>query len=158
MPLFSEQIQDLSPAVQRRLYTQFQRAVKRGELPALKLLSRFELIGSKGQSRAVFDYAYATSMAPQLATWLAERQESSTRGGITADQARQMSDEELTALIAQQQSPKRPRKARKPRNPKDQKGMRASSVSEDFESARKSSGDTRQGTLLDSPAQIEKDG
>lgn len=157
MPLFSEQIQDLSPAVQRRLYTQFQRAVKRGELPALKLLSRFELIGSKGQSRAVFDYAYATSMAPQLATWLAERQESSTRGGITADQARQMSDEELNALIAQQQSPKRPRKARKPRGTKDQKGTRASPGSEDSESTREGPGETQQGQLLDASAQVEKD-
>lgn len=105
MPLFSEEIRSKTPDAQRRLYTLFQRAVKTGELPALKLLTRFDLTGSKGQGRQVFDYAYTTATAEQVRAWLEKHGKTPTPQGVTAEDVHDMTDEQLTALIKAQRKP-----------------------------------------------------
>lgn len=105
MPLFSEEIQGKTPDGQRRLYTLFQRAVKAGELPALKLLTRFDLTGSKGQGRQVFDYAYTTATAEQVRGWMEKHEKPPAPQGVTAEDVQGMTDEQLTALIKAQRKP-----------------------------------------------------
>jgi len=105
MPLFSNEIHGETPDIQRRLYTLFQRAVKVGELPALKLLTRFDLKGSKGQMRRVFDYAYTTTTAEQVKAWMEKNSKVPTSRGTTADDVQIMTDEQLTALIKAQRRP-----------------------------------------------------
>jgi len=119
MPLFSEDLAGKSEATRRRLYTQFQRAVKAGELPALKLLDKFNLTGSKGQAREVHDYAYPQNAAGQVMKWLEHQQGLDRPQAVTAKDIQGMTDEELTALIQAQRKPKKqaPRKPTK-RRPK----------------------------------------
>lgn len=105
MPLFSDEIQSKAPNAQRRLYTLFQRAVKTGEIPALKLLTRFDLTGSKGQGRKVFDYAYTATTAEQIRAWIKKNENTPTPQGVTAEDAQGMTDEQLTALIKAQRKP-----------------------------------------------------
>ncbi|WP_027460665.1 hypothetical protein [Deinococcus murrayi] len=105
MPLFSEEIQGKTPDAQRRLYTLFQRAVKAGEVPALKLLTRFDLTGSKGQGRQVFEYAYTTATAEQVRAWIAKHEKTPAPQGVTAEDVQGMTDEQLTALIKAQRKP-----------------------------------------------------
>lgn len=105
MPLFSDEIAGQAPHAQRRLYTLFQRAVKAGEIPALRLLTRFALTGSRGQSRQVFDYAYTTAAATQVRAWIDQHQQVNLQRGVTAEQARAMTDEQLAALIKAQRKP-----------------------------------------------------
>lgn len=113
MRTFSEDISKKSPETQRRLYTLFQRSVKSGEVPALKLLSRFKLIGSKGQSREVFDYAYTESTVSEVADWIKRHEKPATQKGHTAHDLQDMTDDDLAALIQQQNRPKKPRRKRK---------------------------------------------
>lgn len=113
MPLFSEEIKAKTPDTQRRLYTLFQRAVKVGEIPALKLLTRFDLIGSKGQGRQVFDYAYTTTTAEQIKAWSAKYEKHPTSQGITAEDVQGMSDEQLTALIKAKSKPLKRRSSKR---------------------------------------------
>ena len=105
MPFFSEEVQGKTPDAQRRLYTLFQRAVKAGEVPALKLLTRFDLTGSKGQGRQVFDYAYTTATAEQVKVWMEKHEKTPTPQGVTAEDVQGMTDEQLTALIKAQRKP-----------------------------------------------------
>lgn len=105
MPLFSEEIRSKTPDTQRRLYTLFQRAVKAGEVPALKLLTRFDLTGSKGQARQVFEYAYTTATAEQVRAWIAKHEKIPAPQGVTAKDVQGMTDEQLTALIKAQGKP-----------------------------------------------------
>lgn len=113
MRTFSEDLKGKEPAAKRRLFTLFQRAVKAGQFPALKLLTRFEVQGVKGP-RQVQDYAYTDETAAQVAEWI--RQHEKTRGpqGFKAEDLQGMSDAELTNLIHQQSKPIRKR-TRKPK-------------------------------------------
>lgn len=113
MPLFSEEIQSKSPDTQRRLYTLFQRAVNAGDLPALKLLTRFGITGSKGQERQVFDYAYTTSTAAQIREWLQLHEAKPNPKGVTVEDVKIMSDAQLAALIKAQRKPLKKRAARR---------------------------------------------
>lgn len=129
MPLISQLLKEKPAAAQRRLYTLFQQATKAGELPALKLLSRFELQGAKGQTRSVFDYAFTHSSQQQISEWLSQNEIQKVQRGLTAEQVQQMSDEELSALIQQQNKPNRKRRTKKEKatpvtsNPSDQHGQ-----------------------------------
>ena len=70
MPLLSELLKEIPAPADRKLYAAFQRATKAGELPALKLLDRFELQGAQGQTRRAFDYAYPESARVQVTEWM----------------------------------------------------------------------------------------
>jgi len=116
MPLLSEALTGKEEAIRRRLYTLFTRATKRGDFPALKLLTSFEIEGSKGQKRRVADYAYTRDTAALVETWINEQIATPVgRRGATAEQVAEMTDEELAAMImaSQQKRPVKPKKTRK---------------------------------------------
>lgn len=119
MLTFSTQIKEQSPQAQRRLYTLFQREVKAGRVPALKLLTKFEIQGTKGQARQVQDYAFTDEIGQQVRQWLREQEQLKQPSGYTVEQLQAMSDDDLSALIQQQQQPKKKRKARAKKNPKE---------------------------------------
>lgn len=119
MLTFSKQIEEQSPQAQRRLYTLFQREVKAGRIPALKLLTKFEIQGTKGQARQVQDYAFTDETGQQVGQWLREQKQSRQTSGYTVEQLQTVSDQELSALIEQQRQPKKKRKARAKKNPKE---------------------------------------
>lgn len=120
MRTFSEEVRGKEAATQRRLYTLFQREVKAGRIPALKLLTLFDLVGSKGQARHVQDYAYTDETAGQVVKWLEQQEKTKGPRGVTAEDLQGMTDAELTTLIHQQNRPTKKRSARKPK-----KGERA---------------------------------
>lgn len=111
MLIFSEQVKDKAPDTQRRLYALFQRAVKQGEIPALKLLTRFEIQGFKGQPRQVQDYAYTDETAQQVSGWI-EQQQPEKANGFTVEQVQGLTDTELNAAIQQQTKGGKKRKPR----------------------------------------------
>lgn len=114
MPLLSHTLGQQPADQQRKMYAAWQQATKRGDVPALKLLTRFNLMGAKGQPRTVFDYAYTEQHAPQVAAWFAEQQVTPrVSGGITAEQAAGMTDEQLMALIQQAKTTKKRTNKRK---------------------------------------------
>ena len=118
MKTFSEDIQDKAAHERRRLYSLFQRAVKNGSFPALKLLTRFEITGSKGQARQVHDYAYTEATALQVADWMLRQEQERPTNGFSREDLQGISDEDLTALIQKQtrvvkaSKPRRKRKAK----------------------------------------------
>ena len=116
MPLLSETLQDQSEPERRRLYSLFARATKQGDVPALKLLTRFELTSTKGQPREVADYAYPSTANAQVEQWLTEQTTSAeNKKGVTAEQVQAMSDDELSAAIKATQTKRRATKPRKPK-------------------------------------------
>ena len=116
MPLLSEVLQGQTEAERRRLYSLFARATKQGQLTALKLLTRFELTNTKGQPRAVADYAYPSTASTQVEQWLTEQTTSAeNKKGVTAEQAQAMSDDELSAAIKASRTKRRTTKTRKPK-------------------------------------------
>lgn len=119
MLTFSTQIKEQSPQAQRRLYTLFQREVKAGRIPALKLLTKFEIQNTKGQPRQVQDYAFTDETGQQVSQWLKEQQQPKQTGGYTFEQLQTISDQELSRLIEQQRQPKKKRKAKAKKNPKE---------------------------------------
>jgi len=110
MLIFSEQMKGKTSEVQRRLYSLFQRAVKQGDIPALKLLTRFEIEGSKGQPRQVQDYAYTDETAKQVSDWIEQQEQPQKLNGFTVEQVQGLSDAELSAFIQQQVKGTRKRK------------------------------------------------
>lgn len=120
MQIFSKQVEGKTPDTQRRLYTLFQRAVKRGEVPALKLLTRFEIRGFKGQPRQVQDYAYTDDTAEQVSVWIDQQEMSQKMSGFTVDQVQGFTDAELSAFIQQQTSASGKRKVRSGKSTKKQ--------------------------------------
>ncbi|QLG13591.1 hypothetical protein HLB42_21880 (plasmid) [Deinococcus sp. D7000] len=112
MLTFSEHVRNKSPETQRRLYTLFQRAVKQGEIPALKLLTRFEIQGFKGQPRQVQNYAYTDGTAQQVSAWIERQEQAQTQNGFTVEQAQELTDAELNAAIQQQTKGSKKRKPR----------------------------------------------
>ncbi|MBB6018833.1 hypothetical protein ACFP9V_24010 [Deinococcus radiopugnans] len=110
MLTFSEHVRNKSPETQRRLYTLFQRAVKQGEIPALKLLTRFEIQGFKGQPRQVQNYAYTDGTAQQVSAWIERQEQTQKQNGFTVEQAQELTDAELNAAIQQQTKGSRKRK------------------------------------------------
>lgn len=114
MKTFSENIRGMEPAAQRRLYTLFQRAVKGGEFPALKLLTRFEVQGVKGP-RQVQDYALTDETAAQVSTWVEKHNQPRAAKGYRAEELQGMTDADLLSLIQQQNRPAKPRRKRKPK-------------------------------------------
>ena len=114
MKTFSESVRGLEPAAQRRLYTLFQRAVKGGEFPALKLLTRFEVQGVKGP-RQVRDYAYTDETAAQVSAWVEKHNQPRAVKGYRAEDVQGMTDADLLSLIQQQNKPVKPRRKRKPK-------------------------------------------
>ena len=119
MLTFSTQIKDQSPQAQRRLYTLFQREVKAGRIPALKLLTKFEIQNTKGQPRQVQDYAFTDDTGKQVGEWLKQQEQPKQTGGYTVEQLQSYSDQELSRLIEQQRQPKKKRKPRAKKNPKE---------------------------------------
>ncbi len=111
MLIFSEHVKDKAPDTQRRLYSLFQRAVKQGKIPALKLLTRFEIQGFKGQPRQVQDYAYTDDTAQQVSGWI-EQQQPEKSNGFTVEQVQGLTDTELSAFIQQQTKGSKKRKPR----------------------------------------------
>lgn len=111
--LFSEVIEGKPEEQRRRLYSLFTRAVKAGELPALKLLDKLTVTGVKGEPLSRADFIFPGSAEPQIRAWT-ERHEakSSTRQGLTRSEAERLTDQQLTALIAKQTAPKKTRKPR----------------------------------------------
>lgn len=118
MLTFSEQVKGKTPDTQRRLYTSFQRAVKQGEIPALKLLTNFEIQGAKGQPRQVQDYAYTDATAQQVTGWIEQQEQPGKGNGLTVEQAQGLTDAELTAAIQRQNKGSRKRKPRAEKTPK----------------------------------------
>ncbi len=112
MLTFSEQVRNKTPETQRRLYTLFQRAVKQGGIPALKLLTRFEIQGFKGQPRQVHNYAYTDDTAQQVSAWIEQQEQSQKQGGFTVEQVQELTDAELNAAIQQQTKGSKKRKPR----------------------------------------------
>jgi hypothetical protein len=112
MLTFSEHVKGRTPETQRRLYTLFQRAVKQGEIPALKLLTRFEIQGFKGQSRQVHDYAYTDDTGQQVAAWMEQQEQVQKPSGLTVEQVQQLTDAELSAVIRRQTKGSQKRKPR----------------------------------------------
>lgn len=111
MPLFSEEISEKSPAVRRHLYESFRDAVKTGQIEALRLLTKFRLPKVRGGEKEVFDYAYTTKTRMVVGSWIIANEKLPTKG-VTAEQVQDMSDEELQALIKQQNKAKKPSKKR----------------------------------------------
>lgn len=116
MLTFSEQIKEKSPDSQRRLYTLFQREVKAGRIPALKLLTRFELQNTKEQPRQVQDYAYTGQTGEQVQDWIATQERPHKENGFTVEQVQHLSDDDLSALIQQQRTKPKKRKAKATKN------------------------------------------
>lgn len=112
MLTFSEQIKGKSPEAQRRLYTLFQREVKAGRIPALKLLTHFELQNTKGQPRQVQDYAFTGQTGGQVQDWITTQERPRKENGFTVEQVQHLSDDDLNALIQQQRAKPKKRKAR----------------------------------------------
>lgn len=121
MPLFSEELKGKSEETRCRLYTQFQRAVKAGELPALKLLDKFSLTGSKGQARQVHEYAYPQSAAKQVTKWLEQQEGPANPQAVTAKDVQDMTDEQLTVLIKAQRKPAKQAPRKPAKRPQKQK-------------------------------------
>ena len=117
MQTFSKHIASQEPTTQRRLYTLFQREVKAGRIPALKLLTRFQIQNTEGQPRQVQDYAFTDEIAGQVMQWI-EGQTKPEAKGFTVEQIQTFSDADLMALIQQQ---RKPTKKRKPRADKGSK-------------------------------------
>lgn len=103
MLTFSKQIEDKSPQAQRRLYTLFQREVKAGRIPALKLLTKFEIQNTKGQARQVQDYAFTDETGQQVSQWLNGQEQAKQANGYSVEDIQALSDDDLGALIQQQQ-------------------------------------------------------
>lgn len=114
MQIFSENAKGKEPATQRRLYTLFQRAIKAGEFSALKLLTRFEIQGTKGP-RQVQDYAYTDETAVQVKKWMEQHERTKGPKGYRTEDVRALSDADLAALIQQQAKTPKPRRKRKPK-------------------------------------------
>lgn len=112
MLTFSEHVRNKSPETQRRLYVLFQRAVRQGEIPALKLLTRFEIQGFKGQPRQVQNYAYTDGTAQQVSAWIERQEQTQKQNGFTVEQAQALTDAELNAAIQQQTKGSKKRKPR----------------------------------------------
>lgn len=132
MLTFSKQIEGKSPQVQRRLYTLFQREVKAGRIPALKLLTKFEIQGTKGQPRQVQDFAFTDGTGEQVRQWLNEQEQPKQAKGYRVEDIQTLSDDDLGALIQQQQQPKKKRKARAKKIPKET-GQEATKTPENAE-------------------------
>jgi len=113
--LFSEAVRQHDTETQRRLYSLFTRAVKSGEIPALKLLDRMTVTGRNGQAREVQDFAIPESAEQQLDVWVNHHanKPTATRKGFTAQQVEAMTEEYLLKLIAQQNKPKAKRGAKR---------------------------------------------
>lgn len=79
-------------------------------MPALKLLTKFEIQGVKGQPRQVQDYAYTDKTAKQVLTWIDQQENPQNRNGLTVAQG--PTDTELTAAIQRQTKDSRKRKAK----------------------------------------------
>lgn len=118
MLTFSEHVRNKSPEIQRRLYRLFQRAVKQGEIPALKLLTQFEIQGFKGQPRQVQNYAYTDGTAQQVSAWIEQQEQAQKPSGFTVEQAQELTDTELSAVIQQQTKGGKKRKPRAAKTPK----------------------------------------
>ena len=118
MPLLSEALRGREEAERRRLYSLFTRATKQGQVPALKLLTRFEITGSKGQMRQVSDYAYPQVNSEQVAQWITQHTSHPQQKGVTSEQAQAMSDDDLMIAIKVAQTKRPPSKPRKPKTPK----------------------------------------
>ena len=116
--LFSDAIRNKDQDTQRRLHSLFSRAVKAGDVPALKLLDKFTVKGRNGEARQVQDYAIPESAAEQLVAWVEYHANKTpgTRRGYTADDVEAMTEEYMLELIQKQNKPK---KARKPRKAKE---------------------------------------
>lgn len=116
--LFSKAIEHHNTETQRRLHSLFTRAVKQGEVPALKLLDKMTVEGRNGEAREVQDYAIPESATEQLQVWVEHHANKPTgqRKGYTADDVEAMTEEYMLELIQRQNKPK---KARKPRKPKE---------------------------------------
>ncbi|WP_145999584.1 hypothetical protein [Deinococcus sp. UR1] len=122
MPLFSEAISSKTPTDQRRLYTLFQRAVKAGDIPALKLITRFELTGSRGQTRQVFDYAYTFASAGQIKAWMDSQKKIPNAKGVAVEDLETMTDAQLNALIKAQRKPVKRRNGKRKNTVVDRSG------------------------------------
>lgn len=118
MLTFSEHVKGRTPEIQRRLYTLFQRAVKQGEIPALKLLTQFEIQGFKGQARQVHDYAYTDDTGQQVSAWMEQQEQTQKPSGFTVEQVQALTDAELSAVIRRQAKGSRKRKPRAEKTPK----------------------------------------
>lgn len=118
MLTFSSQIKEQSSQAQRRLYTLFQREVKAGRIPALKLLTKFEIQGTKGQPRQVQDFAFTDGTGEQVKQWLNEQEQPKQVKGYSVEDIQTLSDDDLSALIQQQQQSKKKRKAKAKKSPK----------------------------------------
>ena len=116
--LFSDAIRNKDQDTQRRLHSLFSRAVKAGDVPALKLLDKFTVKGRNGEARQVQDYAIPESAAEQLMSWVECHANKPTgqRKGYTVADVEAMTETYMLELIQAQNKPK---KARKPRKPKE---------------------------------------
>lgn len=112
--LFSDAIKDHDTETQRRLYSLFTRASSQGDIPALKLLDKMTVISRDGKAREVQDFFLPDSAAEQLGEWVSRNatKRNGGKSGITAQEASQMTEAELLALIQKKQAPKKPRKTR----------------------------------------------
>lgn len=97
---FSESVKKYDVSTQRRLYSLFTRAVRRGELLALKVIDRMSVTGIGGQTRQVGDFVIAPSGEEAFRSWLSLQAEprASVKQGYTAEQVASMPDDELFAL------------------------------------------------------------
>lgn len=124
MQTFSSHIKNQEPTTQRRLYTLFQREVKQGRLPALKVLTRFEILRTDGQPRQVQDFVYTDEVGQQVSSWIDNQLEPQAKG-LTLEQVQAMSDDDLTALIQQQTKTPKKRKVRADKGVKKTKNAEA---------------------------------
>lgn len=117
MTRFSDAVQEYDNDTQRRLYSLFTRAVKRGDVPALKILDTMTVVGRDGQPRQRQDFFIPTSAADTLTAWIEQhREQTPMRRGLTVDQVQQMDEADVMTLIEQQNRPRVKRTAkRKPK-------------------------------------------
>lgn len=112
--LFSKAIEHHNTETQRRLHSLFTRAVKQGEVPALKLLDKMTVEGRNGEAREVQDYAIPESAAEQLMSWVEYHANKPTgqRKGYTVADVEAMTETYMLELIQAQNKPKAKRKPR----------------------------------------------
>jgi len=118
MTRFSDAVREHDDTTQRRLYSLFTRAVKRGDVPALKIVDTMTVIGRDAQPRQRQDFFIPTSAADTLTAWVDQhREQTPTRRGLTVDQVQQMDEADVMTLIEQQNRP-RVKRATTKRKPK----------------------------------------
>lgn len=83
--------------------------MKAGRIPALKLLTKFEIRSTKGQPRQVQDYAFTDEIAKQVGRWIESQLKPEVKG-FTVEQIQTLSDADLMSLIQQQKKPIRKRR------------------------------------------------